>query len=98
MCRWQLPYLLLAVIAVGVRAATVAGVDGARGGHVEGAREIVARPLAIKFARAEIDVRGAVAIHPRLRLKAVGAGIAGVESDGLEEGEPAVVQTSTNSH
>jgi hypothetical protein len=31
--------------------------------------------------------RGAVAVHPRLGLEAVGAGIAHVESDGLEEGE-----------
>ena len=70
-----------------MRAAAVAGVDGARGGHVEGAREVVAGALAVELARAEVDVRGAVAVHPRLGLKAVGTGIAGVESDGLEEGE-----------
>jgi hypothetical protein len=79
--------LLLAVVAVGVRAAAVARVDVARGGHVEGAVEVVARALAVELAGAEVDVRSAVAVHPRLGLKAVGAGIAGVEGDGLEDGE-----------
>ena len=43
--------LLLAVIAVGVGAATVAGVDVAGGGHVEGAVEVVAGALAVEHAR-----------------------------------------------
>jgi hypothetical protein len=79
--------LLLAVVAVGVRAAAVAVVDGAGGGHVQGAEVVVARALAVELAGAEVDVRGAVAVHPRLGLEAVGAGIAGVEGDGLEDGE-----------
>jgi hypothetical protein len=94
-CNWSLSStssirmacLLLAVVAIGVGAATVAVVDGAGGGHVEGAKVVVAGPLAVELARAEVDVRGAVAVHPRLGLKAVGAGIAGVEGDGLEKGE-----------
>ena len=81
--------LLLAVVAVGVGAAAVAVVDGAGGGHVQGAEVVVARALAVELAGAEVDVRGAVAVHPRLGLKAVGAGIAGVEGDGLEDGEHA---------
>ena len=86
--------LLLAVVAVGVRAAAVARVDVAGGGHVEGAGEVVARALAVELAGAEVDVRGAVAVHPRLGLKAVGAGVAGVESDGLKDGEHCVTQSS----
>jgi len=70
-----------------VRAATVAGVDGARRGHVEGAREVVTGALAVELARAEVDVRGAVAVDPRLGLKAVGAGITRVECDRLKESE-----------
>ena len=70
-----------------MRAATVAVVDGAGGGHVEGAKEIVARALPVELAGAKVDVRGAVAVHPRLGLKPVGAGIAGVEGHGLENGE-----------
>ena len=50
----------------------------------------MAGTLAVELARAEVDVRGAVAVHPRLGLKAVGAGIAGVEGDGLEDGEHSV--------
>jgi hypothetical protein len=73
--------LLLAVVAVGVRAAAVARVDIAGGGHVKGAVEVVARALAVELAGAEVDVRGAVAVHPRLGLKAVGAGVAGVEGN-----------------
>ena len=73
--------LLLAVVAVGVGAAAVAGVDVAGGGHVEGAVEVVARALAVELAGAEVDVRGAVAVHPGLGLKAVGAGVAGVEGN-----------------
>jgi len=84
---YKLCDLLLAVIAVGVGAAAVAGVDVAGGGHVEGAVEVVARALAVELAGAEVDVGGAVAVHPGLGLKAVGAGIAGVEGDGLEDGE-----------
>ena len=45
--------LLLAVVAVGVRAAAVAVVDGAGGGHVQGAEVVVARALAVELARAE---------------------------------------------
>ena len=44
--------LLLAVVAVGVRAATVAVVDEARGRHVEGAVVVVARGLAVEVAGA----------------------------------------------
>ena len=73
--------LLLAVVAVGVRAAAVARVDVAGGGHVQGAVEVVARALAVELAGTEVDVRGAVAVHPRLGLKAVGAGVAGVEGN-----------------
>jgi hypothetical protein len=73
--------LLLAVVAVGVRAAAVARVDVAGGGHVEGAVEVVAGALAVELAGAEVDVRGAVAVHPRLGLEAVGAGVAGVEGN-----------------
>ncbi len=79
-----------------MRAATVAVVDGAGGGHVEGAKKIVARALAVELAGAEVDVRGAVAVHPRLGLKAVGAGIAGVEGYGLEDGEHSEDKTSTS--
>ena len=61
----------------------VAVVDGAGGGHVEGVE------LAV------VDVRGAVAFHPRLGLKAVGAGIADVEGHGLEDGEHSENKTST---
>ena len=68
-------------------AATVAGVDVAGGGHVEGAVEVVAGALAVELAGAEVDVGGAVAVHPGLGLKAVGAGVAGVEGDGLKDGE-----------
>ena len=82
--------LLLAVVAVGVRAAAVARVDVAGGGHVEGAVEVVAGALAVELAGAEVDVRGAVAVHPRLRLDAVGAGVAGVEGDRLEDREHCV--------
>ena len=83
----SLQNLLLAVIAVGVGAAAVAGVDVAGGGHVEGAVEIVARALAVELAGAEVDVRGAVAVDPRLGLETVGAGVAGVEGNRLEEAE-----------
>ncbi len=75
------------VIAIGVGAATVAVVDGASGGHVESAEVVVAGALAVELAGAEVDVRGAVAVHPRLGLKAVGAGVAGVEGNTLEDGE-----------
>ncbi len=68
-------------------AATVAVVDGASGGHVESAEVVVAGALAVELAGAEVDVRGAVAVHPRLGLKAVGAGVAGVEGNRLEDGE-----------
>ena len=67
--------------------ATVAVVDGAGGGHVQGAEVVVARALAVELAGAKVDVRSAVAVHPRLGLEAVGAGIAGVKGDGLEDGE-----------
>ena len=51
------------------------------------AEVVVAGALAVELAGAEVDVRGAVAVHPRLGLEAVGAGVAGVEGDGLEDGE-----------
>jgi hypothetical protein len=79
--------LLLAVIAVGVAAATIAVVDEARRRHVQGAEVIVAGTLAIELAGAEVDVGGAVAVHPGLGNKAGGASIAGVESNRLEDGE-----------
>eukprot|EP00290_Baffinella_frigidus_P027793 CAMPEP_0180232394 /NCGR_PEP_ID=MMETSP0987-20121128/27444_1 /TAXON_ID=697907 /ORGANISM="non described non described, Strain CCMP2293" /LENGTH=99 /DNA_ID=CAMNT_0022197993 /DNA_START=538 /DNA_END=835 /DNA_ORIENTATION=- len=53
-------------------------------GHVEdthSAVEVVAGALAVELPRAEVDVRGAVAVHPALRLGAVGAGVASVEVD-----------------
>ena len=83
----SLQNLLLAVIAVGVGAAAVAVVDGAGGGHVQSAEVVVAGALAVELAGAEVDVGGAVAVHPRLGLEAVGAGIAGVEGNRLEEAE-----------
>ena len=52
-----------------------------------GAEVIVARALAVELASTEVDVGGAVAVHPRLRHKASRAGIAGVESNRLEDGE-----------
>jgi hypothetical protein len=78
-----------------VRAAAVAGVDVAGGGHVEGAGEVVAGALAVELAGAEVDVRGAVAVDPRLGLKAVGAGVAGVEGDRLEDGEHCTQSTQS---
>ena len=78
-------------------AAAVAGVDVAGGGHVEGAVEVVARALAVELAGAEVDVGGAVAVHPGLGLEAVGASIAGVEGDRLEDGEHFCPQNGKNS-
>eukprot|EP00961_Rhodomonas_salina_P136393 1835147-Rhodomonas_salina.2 len=46
------------------------------GEGAHGAREVMAGALAVELARAEVDVAGAVAVHPALRLKAVGAGVA----------------------
>ena len=51
------------------------------------AEVIVAGTLAIELASTEVDVGGAVAVHPRLRDKASRASIASVESNGLENGE-----------
>ncbi len=68
----------------------VAVVDEAGGGHVQGAKEIVTRALTVELDGAEVDVRGDVTVHPRLGLKVVGTGIAGVEGHGLEEGEHSV--------
>jgi hypothetical protein len=48
--------LSLAVVAVGVGAATVAVVDEAGGGHPEGAVEVVAGALAVEVASAVGDV------------------------------------------
>jgi len=79
--------LLLAVVAVGVRAAAIAVVDGTSRGHVEGAEVVVAGALAVELARAEVDVRGAIAIHPRLGLEAVGTSIAGVEGNRFQDRE-----------
>ena len=45
--------------------------------------EVVAGTLAVELARAEVDVRRAVAVLPALRLGAVGAGVAGVEGNRL---------------
>ena len=45
------------------------------------AEVIVARALAVELASTEVDVGGAVAIHPRLLDEASGASIAGVESN-----------------
>ena len=56
--------LLLAVVAVGVCAAAIAVVDGARGRQVKGAIEVVARALAVELAGAEVDVGRAVSVHP----------------------------------
>ena len=44
-------------------------------------------PVEGELAGAEVDVRGAVAVQPRLGLEAVGAGVAGVEGNRLEDGE-----------
>ena len=88
-----LVYLLLAVIAVGVRAAAIARIDRTRRRHVEGARKVVPRPLAVELARTEVDVRGAVTVDPRLRLKAVGSGVAGVEGHGFEQRKHSCVST-----
>ncbi len=72
-------------------AAAVAVVDGARGRHVESAEVIVARALAVELASTEVDVGGAIAVHPGLGNKAGGASIAGVESNRLKDGEHGVV-------
>ncbi len=45
----------------------------------------MARSLAVELAGAEVDVGGAVAVHPGLGDGSGGAGIAGVESDGLSQ-------------
>ena len=50
----------------------------------------MARALAVELAGAEVDVRGAVAVHPRLGLEAVGAGVASVEGNRLKEAEHGV--------
>jgi hypothetical protein len=47
----------------------------------------VARALAVELASTVVDVRGAVAVHPRLRDEASRASIAGIESNRLEDGE-----------
>jgi hypothetical protein len=80
-------FLLLAVVAVGVAAAAVAVVDEARGRHVQSAEVIVAGTLAIELAGTEVDVGGAVAVHPGLGNKASGTSIAGVKGNRLEDGE-----------
>jgi hypothetical protein len=51
------------------------------------AEVIVARALAVELASTEVDVRGAVAVLPRLRDEASRASIAGVESNRLEDRE-----------
>ena len=51
------------------------------------AEVIVAGALAVELASTEVDVRGAVAVHPGLGNKASRAGVAGVESNRLENGE-----------
>eukprot|EP00961_Rhodomonas_salina_P093267 1255075-Rhodomonas_salina.3 len=52
-----------------------------------GAPEVVAGALAVELASAGLDVAGAVAVDPGLRLEAIGAGIAHVEGDRLEDRE-----------
>ncbi len=47
----------------------------------------MAGALAVELASTEVDVGGAVAVHPRLRDEASGASIAGVKSNRLEDGE-----------
>ncbi len=47
----------------------------------------MAGTLAIELASTEVDVRGAVSIHPGLGDKASRASIAGVEGNRLEDGE-----------
>jgi hypothetical protein len=55
------------------------------------AEVIVAGALAVELASTEVDVGGAVAVHPRLRDEASRASIAGVESNRLEDGEHLMV-------
>eukprot|EP00287_Rhodomonas_sp_CCMP768_P016890 CAMPEP_0202818176 /NCGR_PEP_ID=MMETSP1389-20130828/8144_1 /ASSEMBLY_ACC=CAM_ASM_000865 /TAXON_ID=302021 /ORGANISM="Rhodomonas sp., Strain CCMP768" /LENGTH=143 /DNA_ID=CAMNT_0049490491 /DNA_START=212 /DNA_END=644 /DNA_ORIENTATION=- len=88
--------LLLAVVAVGVRAGTVAVVDEAERRVVQVA-SAVAGALAVELASTEVDVGGTVAVHPALRFEAVGARVAhvgarggddlGDDLGGFEEGE-----------
>ena len=59
----------------------------ARQGRTHSAVVIVAGALAVELAGTEVDVRGAVAVHPGLGNKASGAGIAGVEGNRLKNGE-----------
>ena len=47
----------------------------------------MAGTLAIELASTEVDVGGAIAVHPGLGDKASGASIAGVEGNRLEDGE-----------
>jgi hypothetical protein len=47
----------------------------------------MAGALAVELSSTEVDVRGAVAVHPGLGNKASGTSIAGVESNRLEDGE-----------
>eukprot|EP00290_Baffinella_frigidus_P056640 CAMPEP_0180366200 /NCGR_PEP_ID=MMETSP0989-20121125/15933_1 /TAXON_ID=697907 /ORGANISM="non described non described, Strain CCMP2293" /LENGTH=86 /DNA_ID=CAMNT_0022359689 /DNA_START=85 /DNA_END=344 /DNA_ORIENTATION=- len=58
----------------GVRAATIARVDGARGRHVQSAVEVVARALAVELARGRGDVA----------LRTAGAGGGDEVSEDLE--------------
>ncbi len=44
----------------------VAVVDEAGGGHVQGAKEIVTRALAVELDGAEVDVRGDVTVQVKL--------------------------------
>ena len=77
----SLQNLLMAVVAVGVGAAAVAVVDGAGGGHVQGAEEVVAGALAVELAEAVADVAaGLVVRNELLGLEASGAGIAHVDT------------------
>ena len=79
--------LLLAVVAVSVAAATIAVVDETGRRHVQSAKVIVARALAIELASTEVDVGGAVAVHPGLRNKTRRARVAGIESNRLKNRE-----------
>lgn len=46
---------------------------------------VVARALSVELAGTEVDVRGAVAVHPALGDGARRSSIAGIKGDGLSE-------------
>ncbi len=51
------------------------------------APEVVTTALTVELASTVVDVRGAIAVHPRLRDKTSRAGVSSVEGNRLEEGE-----------